>query len=361
MARSSSKVRNLAGLFQNSAACVRADPISKFLSGVRRANVFGLFLEPLRFLKIGSYMLLSRYKLFALLVLALVVGEIALAANQASPEMVILNVRVTDARSHAVVDVPQDNFKIFEDGVEQKIESFSKEQIPVTYGLVIDNSGSMRSQLPDVVKAAIRIIKTNKPEDEAFLVRFISSDKIEVVQETTSSTDLLIDGVESLYVEFGESAVVDAIYLAADKLAKQQGNNAIRRRALVLITDGEDLNSFYRREQLFQLLGSTDIQIYSIGFTDFYKSKNAQRATGLLTQLATDTGGRPFFPSSPADLEHISDEIINDIRTQYIIGYVPTGTDRNKSFHKIDVSIANDPQQQKRVAVTRLGYSTIKK
>jgi len=77
--------------------------------------------------------------------------------------------------------------------------------------------------------------------------------------------------------------------------------------------------------------------------------------------LATDTGGRPFFPSSPADLEHISEEIINDIRTQYIIGYVPTGTDRNKSFHKIDVSIANDPQRQKSIAVTRLGYSTIKK
>ena len=306
-------------------------------------------------------MLSSRYKLFALLILALVAGEISLAANQASPEMVILNVRVTDARSHAVVDVLQDNFKIFEDGVEQKIESFSKEQIPVTYGLVVDNSGSMRSQLPDVVKAGIRIIKSNKPEDEAFLVRFISSDKIEVVQETTSSTDLLIDGLESLYVEGGESAVVDAIYLATDKLAKQKGLNTIRRRALVLITDGEDLNSFYTREQLFRLLGATDIQVYSIGFTDFYKSKNAQRATGLLTQLATDTGGRPFFPSSPTDLEHISDEIINDIRTQYIIGYVPTGTDGNKSFHKIDVSIADDPQHQKRIAVTRLGYSTAKK
>jgi hypothetical protein len=80
-----------------------------------------------------------------------------------------------------------------------------------------------------------------------------------------------------------------------------------------------------------------------------------------LTQLATDTGGRPFFPSSSTDLEHISDEIINDIRTQYIISYAPTGTDTNKSFHKIDVSITNDPQQQKRIAVTRLGYSTIKK
>jgi VWFA-related protein len=311
-----------------------------------------------------------RYQPLAILTLALLVcsnsfSRQSILETRATPqiqkELVVLNVRVTDAQSHAVVDVPESNFKIFEDGVEQKIESFSKEQIPVTYGLVIDNSGSMRNQLSDVVKAGIRIIKSNKPEDEAFLIRFISSDKIQVVQETTSSTDLLIDGLEALYVEGGESAVVDAIYLATEKLAKQQGNNTIRRRALVLITDGEDLNSFYTREQLSRLLGSTDIQVYSIGFTDFYKSKNAQRATSLLTQLATDTGGRPFFPSSSTDLEHISDEIINDIRTQYIISYAPTGTDTNKSFHKIDVSITNDPQQQKRIAVTRLGYSTIKK
>lgn len=301
------------------------------------------------------------YKLFALLILALTVGGISFAANQATPEMVILNVRVTDAQSHAVVDVPQNNFKVFEDGVEQKIESFSKEQIPVTYGLVVDNSGSMRSQLSAVVKAGTRIVKSNQPEDEAFLVRFISSDKIQVVQETTSEPNLLINGLDTLYVEGGESAVVDGIYLSAEKLAKQQGNNTIRRRALVLITDGEDLNSFYKREQLLRLLGSTDIQIYSIGFTDFYKAKNAERATSLLTQLATDTGGRAFFPSSSADLEHISDEIINDIRTQYVIGYAPSGTDRTKTFHKVVVSIADDPQQQKRIAVTRLGYSTIKK
>src|SRR6476659_8064003 len=119
MARSSSKVHNIGDLFQTWLACVRADSISKSLSGVRPdKRVWFVSGTVLRFLKICSYMLASRYKLFALLILALVVGEISLAANQASPEMVILNVRVTDARSHAVVDVPQDNFKIFEDGIE---------------------------------------------------------------------------------------------------------------------------------------------------------------------------------------------------------------------------------------------------
>ena len=311
-----------------------------------------------------------RYQLLPMLTLALLVCSNAFSqpstlergtAPQVRTELVILNVRVTDAQSHAVVDVPQSNFKIFEDGVEQKIELFSKEQVPLIYGLIVDNSGSMRSALPAVVKTGIRIVKSNKPDDEAFLIRFISSDKIQVVQETTADSDLLVRGLETLYVEGGASAVIDGIYLAAEKLAKQPTNNTDRRRALVLVTDGEDLNSFYKREQLFQLLGSTNIQVYAIGFTGYFKPQNQERAKNLLIQLATDTGGRAFFPSSASELESIADEIVNDIRTQYIIGYAPTGNDRNKSFHKIEVSIANDPQQQKRVAVTRLGYSTIKK
>src|SRR5262245_10105106 len=306
-------------------------------------------------------MLASHFKLLATLTLTLLICASSFTQNQPAPEMVTLHVRVTDAQSHAVVDVPQPNFKIFEDGVEQKIESFSKEEIPLSYGLVLDNSGSMRSQLSAVVKAGIRIVKTNKPDDETFLIRFISSDKIEVLQETTSDSRLLVKGLDTLYVEGGASAVVDAIYLAADKLAKVPANNTLRRRALVLVTDGEDRNSFYTSEQLFRLLASTDVQIYSIGFIDYLKPKDRERAKNLLTQLATDTGGRAFFPSSSNDLEHIADEIINDIRTQYIIGYVPSATDQQKPFHKVVVSITDDPKQEKRIAITRLGYSAVQK
>jgi len=317
-------------------------------------------------------MFTSHYKLIALLIVGVLAVATPLAQTPSTvegtdrsvvtnTELVILNVRVTDAQSHAVVDVPRSNFKIFEDGVEQKIETFSKEQIPVTYGLVVDNSGSMRSQLSAVVKAGIRIVKSNQPEDDAFLVRFISSDKIEVVQETISDPNLLIQGLESLYVEGGASAVIDAIYLASDKIAKQRANNTLRRQALVLVTDGEDRSSFYTSDQLFRLLASTNIQIYSIGFIDYLKPKERERATNLLTRLATDTGGRVFFPSSSTDLQHIADEIINDIRTQYVIAYAPAGTDPTKTFHKVVVSLADDAQQQKRIAVTRLGYSTVKK
>ena len=291
--------------------------------------------------------------LMALCVLSFGTGLFAHSPLQS--EVVVLHVRVTDPLSQAVLDVPENNFRVLEDGVQQTIKLFSKEEIPVSYGLVIDNSGSMRSQLDAVVKASVRIVNSNKPGDDAFLVRFISSDKIQVVQETTSDRGLLANGLDTLYVEGGQTAVIDAVYLGVDKLSKQaSSDNKPRRFALVLVTDGEDRNSFYRPEQLLKLLGSTDVQIYTIGFTRELKGKSPGKAKDLLTQLATDTGGRAFFPATAGELKNIADQIINDIRTQYVIGYEPSN--RQSGFHKVQVLIEGDNKTEKRVAVTRVGY-----
>jgi Ca-activated chloride channel family protein len=298
-----------------------------------------------------------RFLLAVLLVVfcVLLSGTGLLAHGPSQLELVMLNVRVTDPSSQAVLDVPQSSFRVLEDGVAQTITMFSKEQIPVSYGLLIDNSGSMRSQLDEVVKASERIVNSNKPSDDAFLVRFISSDKIQVVQDTTSDRDHLINGLEGLYVEGGATAVVDAVYLAVDKLSKQPSSDVSpRRRALVLVTDGEDRNSFYKLEQLLKLLGSSDVQIYTIGFTRELKGKSPEKAKNLLNQLATDTGGRAFFPATTSELQNIADQIINDIRTQYVIGYEPSN--RQSGFHKVQVLIEDDNKTEKRVAVTRVGY-----
>ncbi len=281
---------------------------------------------------------------------------------KAQDKMVILNVRVTDAFSKAVVDVPQNSFQITEDGVAQNITFFSKEEIPLSYGLVIDTSGSLGSQLLKVMQVGGRIVNSNKGDDETFLIRFISSDKIETVQDTTSDRRLLITGLNSLYIAGGQTAVIDAVYLSAEKLAKERSAaGSLRRKALVLVTDGEDRASYYRVEQLFSLLGSTDIQIYAIGFTGELKGKAKERAANLLARIATETGGRVFFPTSTGELEHIADEIINDIRTQYVIGYVPSSGIASNTFHKIQVSIAENANQDKRIAVTRVGYSALSK
>jgi len=280
------------------------------------------------------------------------------ASAAASGRMVILNVRVTDSAGRAVADVNPDTFSITEDGVTQKITFLAKGEIPLTYGLLIDSSASLRSQLNAVVDAGTKIVNSNRPEDETFLVKFISTDKIEVLQDLTSDKRLLIAGLASLYVEGGQTAIIDAVYVSVERLAKRKTEDQLRRQALILITDREERQSFYKQAQLFELLARNDIQIYVVGLTKELSGNVKTRATELLTRLATQTGGRIFFPQAKGDLVGIADEIVNDIRTQYVIGYVPSGNGKDNSFHKVQVSIANNPQPEKRIAITRVGYST---
>lgn len=274
--------------------------------------------------------------------------------------MVMLNVRVVDENGHARTDVAQESFRVVEDGIPQKISLFSKAELPITYGLLVDCSGSLRFQIEKVVRAGVKIVQSNKAEDEAFLVRFISSDKIETVQDITADKRRLLAGLDSLYVEGGLTAVNDAVYVAAERLVKQRvEEKALRRYALVLISDGDDRGSYYKKEQVLSLLGSADIQVYVIGLKGEMKDKAKEPAKELLKSLATTTGGRAFFPNSIDDLTGIADEIVNDLRVQYVIGYVPS--DPKEGFHKLQVSIVDDANQEKRAAITRLGYSVPKK
>jgi Ca-activated chloride channel family protein len=294
-------------------------------------------------------------------VLAMSHASVASKAPQTRlPELVVLHVRVVDAADNPVADVPQTSFRVTEDGVPQTIELFINKEVPLTYGLAIDSSGSLHDQYNDVVAAATNIINSNKPDDETFVVRFISSDKIEMMQTRTSDKRLLQSAMDALYIEAGQTAVIDAIYLSADYLAKQKGDGTLRRRALILVTDGEDRNSYYKKETLFQFLASNDTQIFTIALTQELKGPRKDKTLSFLRQLATDTGGRTYYPLSRADIQNVSSQIIKDVRTQYVIGYAPAGGDPNKSFHKVQVTISDEPNQEKRVAITRVGYQTRK-
>jgi len=134
-------------------------------------------------------------------------------------ELVTLNVRVIDRNNRPINNVRQNDFHVFEDGVPQPIESFTREEVPISYGLAVDTSGSLRAQLQSVIDAGKTIINSNKSGDETFLVRFISSDKIETVQDFTPDKELLMDGLDSLYVEGGQTAIIDAVYLTAEHVA----------------------------------------------------------------------------------------------------------------------------------------------
>ena len=279
-------------------------------------------------------------------------------------ELVELHVRVIDRNNRPINNVRENEFRIFEDGVPQTIESFSREEVPISYGLAVDTSASLRTQINSVIDAAKTIINSNKKGDETFLVSFISSDKIETKQDFTDNKEALMDALENLYVEGGQTAVIDAVYLTAEHVAQYKKGDETdrRRRALIVITDGEDRNSFFNQEQLFARLREEDVQIFVIGFISeldkdrgLIRKSTQEKAVNLINKMASQTGGRAFFPDSIAELPQIANEIVRDMRTQYVISYNPTNKTQDGSYRAIKVTVDQPSDSEKRIALTRTG------
>jgi len=279
-------------------------------------------------------------------------------------DLVTLHVRVIDRNNHPINRLSKDEFRVLEDGVPQPIFSFTEEEVPVIYGLAVDTSGSLRPQFEQVISAAKTIINSNKKGDETFLERFISSDKIETIQDFTDKKDFLMDGLDQLYIEGGQTAVIDGVYLAAGHVAdyKNTTNDDRRRRALIVVTDGEDRQSYYNEQQLFAQLREEDVQIYVIGFVNeldsdrgLIRKSSKDKAVGLLNRLATETGGRAFFPQSISELPQIANEIVRDLRTQYVISYDPTNKTHDGSYRAIKVTVNQPTTGDRRIALTRPG------
>ena len=279
-------------------------------------------------------------------------------------ELVNLNVRVIDRNNRPINNLSQKEFQVLEDTVPQPIEFFSKSEVPTNYSLVIDNSGSLRMQLEKVIEAGKIIVNTNRAEDETSVIRFVSSDKVEIVQDFTPSKPDILDALDNLYTEGGQTAIIDAVYLAAEKITEYEKSRSDdrKRRALVLVSDGEDRDSFYKEQQLFELLRESDVQIFTIGFVNelskeggFISKSPQSKAKAFLEKLATETGGKSYFPNNIGELTTIAGDIASELRTQYSIGYVPTNDRRDGTFRNIKVQVADGPNKQKRIAVTRNG------
>jgi len=277
---------------------------------------------------------------------------------------VLLNVRVIDRNNRPINNLSQNEFQVYEDNVLQRIESFSKAEVPTNYSLVIDNSGSLRMQLEKVIEAGKIIVNTNRPDDETSIVRFVSSDKIKIVQDFTASKPDIIDALDNLYTEGGQTAIIDAVYLAAEKVTEYEKSRSDdrKRRALILVSDGEDRDSYYKEQQLFELLRESDVQIFTIGFVSelskeggFISKSPQAKAKNLLERLATETGGKSYFPANISELDTIARDIASELRTQYSISYAPTSERQDGSFKNIKVQVADGPNKQKRIAVTRTG------
>jgi Ca-activated chloride channel homolog len=265
---------------------------------------------------------------------------------------VILNVTILDEGGHLVTDLKQDDFKVFEDGVPQTIASFQHQDIPVSMGIIIDNSGSMRDKRAAVNTAALDLVKASNRDDEAFVVNF--SDEAFIDQDFTSDIGKLRDGLSHIDSK-GGTALYDAVVASADQLAK----NAKRpKQALLIITDGEDNASTFSLEQTIRRV--QDLQgpvVYSIGllFGEEGGGRESRRAKRALKLLSDETGGISFFPKSLADVDAIAAEVARDIRNQYTIGYHSTKPASQGGYRVVKVD-AHAAGHGKLFVRTRSGY-----
>jgi Ca-activated chloride channel homolog len=265
---------------------------------------------------------------------------------------VVLNATVVDGDNHLVNDLKQDDFHVFEDGTPQTIAAFQHQDIPVSMGILVDNSGSMRDKRAAVNTAALDLVKASNPQDEAFIVNF--SDEAFIDQDFTSDLNKLRDGLAHIDSK-GGTALYDAVVASADQLAK----NAKRpKQVLVIVTDGEDNASSLNLEQTIRRIQDLEGPVvYSIGllFGDEGGGREARRAKRALQMLSNETGGIAYFPHSLAEVDQICAEVAHDIRNQYTIGYHSTKPASQGGYRLINVQ-ASAPKHGKLIVRTKRGY-----
>jgi Ca-activated chloride channel family protein len=256
-------------------------------------------------------------------------------------------------------DVRREDVRVAENGVAQTITHFAAEESAVSYGLIVDTTGSMRPLLDEVVKTARAIVNANRAGDKTFVMHYVDADTIEFDTGLTSDRDALLAALDDLYIQGGLTATLDALHRALEFSTRPRPNDAdkAQRLALVLITDGEDRGSRQSNpETLLARLRETKAQVFVVGLTRLSKEvRDRDKAVQLLNRIAQETGGRAFFPRTEAELPDVIKELTHDLRTQYVIGYTPTNAARDGSFRKIQVTLA--PGKSKRAAITRSGYN----
>lgn len=270
--------------------------------------------------------------------------------------LVTLDVTVLDKNNKFIKGLVQNKFQVFEDQIQQNIAFFSQEQVPISYGIVVDTSGSMRKRLATVIKAAKTLISLSKPGDEVFIVDMKDTQNIELLEDFTTSIQDANDALDNM-VAGGGTALLDGIAVAGDYARK--GSN--RRKAILVISDGDERDSTYTVEQTLDKLREFDVQLYMVGFPEevsedggLFKRSPRKKAIDLINKLTAESGGQAYFPRDLADLEPIARKIGEDLRSQYSIGYYPSNVKQDGAFRKLQVKL-NENKDQYAVR-TRSGY-----
>ena len=266
-------------------------------------------------------------------------------------ENVYVQIAVNDSLGRNVTGLKKENFHIFEDKVEQTITHFSQEEAPISVGIVFDISSSMKDNenIRKARNSITRFLQSMNPEDEAFLIAF--NEQANLAQRFTDQVGTLRSALAQLKPS-GSTAIYDAVYMGLDQI--RRGKN--EKKALVLITDGEDNSSRYTSVELREFAKESNVQVYGIGEqgTLGYGFAEIQHIVNL-------TGGRAFFPNSFNDLDYYIDLIHSELRNQYLVGYSPTNSVHDGKWRKITVRLDAPPGLPKLAVRAREGYYAPKK
>lgn len=270
-------------------------------------------------------------------------------------DLVVLRASVTDKQGRAVTGLTKENFKIFEGGVEQKVEVFSAEESPVSWGLALDRSGSMMEMMREVYQASLHVIDEGTSRDEMFIVTF--NQKPELASGFVSDKHRLENSTLGLRAD-GNTAFYDAVSFALDEFKKGKH----RKKVLVVVTDGEDNASRLPFRKLIERAEEEEVIIYTVGMFEsggmsrYLSANTSGMAQGELEKLAEVTGGKAHFPKNAEDCREVMKEIALEVSRQYSLGYYPTNTIYDGKWRSIRLQ-ANQEKSRMPLAVrTRSGY-----
>jgi Ca-activated chloride channel family protein len=247
-------------------------------------------------------------------------------------DLVLLHATVTDSKNRYITNLKPEDFQVWEDKIEQRIDYFSAESVPLSIGIIFDVSGSMANKLASARTAANTFLRMGDRDDEYFLIQF--SDSPQLVQDFTTDITKLQNRLLFTRAK-GRTSLYDALYLGLEKVSR--GNNV--RKALLLITDGQDNHSRYSLSDVRAFAREHDVMIYSIGIVDGTDLQTEFTGQAILESLSDMTGGVAFFPDSLEALPGICAKIGLDLKSQYVIGYRPVNPSNDGRWRKIRVKI----------------------
>jgi Ca-activated chloride channel family protein len=277
--------------------------------------------------------------LAVVLIAALASTPSAQGTFKAAIDIVSLNVTAMDPANHYVIDLDEKNFSVFEDGVKQDLSFFTRKQQSIAMSLLLDSSASMEDKLPTLQTAATNFVHRLKASDIAQVIDFDS--RVEIRQAFTSKQNELESAIQQTTAG-GSTSLYNAIYISLKELAKirAQGEEDVRRQALVLFSDGEDTSSLISFDEVLELAKRSETAIFTIALrgTDT-QSKGFHEAEFVMRQLAQETGGRAFFPAKIDDLNGVYSEIADELASQYTLAYSSKNNKRDGAFRRIVVQI----------------------